>query len=62
MYALMRWFLWINATPKEIRPGLISSINAAYTRDELIELIKGTKLEKCIVSNNLLGLSLAAVK
>ena len=62
MFALVRWFLWINATPKEVRPGLISSINAAYTSDELVKLIKGTKLEDCRVSRNLLGLILAGAK
>jgi ubiquinone/menaquinone biosynthesis C-methylase UbiE len=62
MSVLMRWFLWVNATPKEIRPGLISSINAAYTCDELMELIQETKLENCMVSSNLLGLILAGAK
>lgn len=62
MFTLIRWFLWVNATPKEIRPGLISSINAAYTPDELRELIQGTKLENCRVSSNLLGVILVGVK
>lgn len=62
MFALIRWFLWANAKPKEIRPGLISSINAAYIPDELKELIKGTKLEDCRLSSNLLGMILIGVK
>ena len=62
MLALVRWFLWINTTPHEIRPGLISSINAAYIPSELRELIKGTKLENCRVSSNLLGVMLVGVK
>lgn len=62
MLFLMRWFLWINTKPKEIRPGLITSINAAYTPDELKELIKGTKLENFIVSRNPIGLKLTGVK
>lgn len=62
MFALVRWFLWINTTPQEIRPGLISSINAAYIPGELRELIKGTKLENCTVSSNLLGVMLVGVK
>ncbi|MGA7194553.1 MAG: class I SAM-dependent methyltransferase [Anaerolineales bacterium] len=53
-----RWFLWINCQPKEIRPGLITSINAAYTPEELKELIKGIKLENCTVSSNLFGMML----
>ena len=62
MFFLITWFLWINTKPKEIRPGLITSINAAYTPDELKELIKGTKLENCIVSKNPIGLKLTGVK
>jgi len=62
MVFLIKWFLWINSKPKEIRPGLMTSINAAYTPDEIKELIKGTKLEKCIVSGNPIGLKLTGVK
>ena len=62
MFVLMRWFLWINTSPKEIRPGLTSSINASYTPDELRELIKGTRLENCVVSGNLLGVILTGAK
>ena len=62
MFFLIKWFLWINTKPKEIRPGLITSINAAYTPDEFKELIKGTKLENCIVSGNPIGLKLTGVK
>jgi len=62
MSVLIRWFLWINTKPKEIRPGLISSINAAYTPDELKELIQGTKLNSCSVSANLIGMNLIGKK
>ena len=62
MFFLIKWFLWINTKPKEISPGLITSINAAYTPDELKELIKGTKLGNCIVSGNPIGLKLTGVK
>jgi len=54
----MRWFLWLGTTPKEIRPDLITSLNASYTADELRELIKGTQLAFCTVSSNLIGLTL----
>jgi len=58
MFFLVKWFLWINTRPKEIRCGLISSIHAAYTPDELEDLIKVTKLEDCNVSDNPIGLNL----
>jgi hypothetical protein len=62
MFALVRWFLWLNTGPKEIRPGLDSSINAAYTPQELVRLIEGTKLERCAVSGNPIGLILFGTK
>ena len=62
MFFLIKWFLWINANPKEIRPGLITSIHAAYTFDELKKLIHGTKLENFMVSGNPIGLKLTGVK
>jgi len=62
MLALVRWFLWVNTEPKEIRPGLVSSINAAYTPQELGELVQGTKLGRCTVSSNPIGLILFGTK
>ena len=62
MSFLIKWFLWINTKPKEIRPGLITSINAAYTPEELRALIQGSKLENCSVSANPIGLKLTGVK
>jgi ubiquinone/menaquinone biosynthesis C-methylase UbiE len=62
MFALVRWFLWLNTGPKEIRPGLDSSINAAYTPQELRELIQETQLKCCTVSSNPIGLTLFGTK
>jgi ubiquinone/menaquinone biosynthesis C-methylase UbiE len=62
MLFLMKWFLYIASKPKAIRPGLISSINAAYTPDELKELIKGTKLANCEVTGNLIGVKITGKK
>ncbi len=62
MFALVRWFLWLNTEPKEIRPGLDSSINAAYTPQELERLIEGTKLKRFTVSSNPIGLTLSGTK
>jgi len=59
---LIKWFLWINTKPKEIRPSLITPINLAYTPDELKELVKGTKLENCVVSGNPIGMKITGVK
>jgi len=62
MFFLVKWFLWINVKPKEIRSGLLTSIKAAYTPDELRQLMKGTKLENCTVSANAIGLKLTGTK
>jgi ubiquinone/menaquinone biosynthesis C-methylase UbiE len=62
MFILMRWFLYIASKPKEIRPGLISSINAAYTPSELRDLLKDTKLANCEVTGNMIGLKITGKK
>jgi len=62
MPVFVRWFLWATSMPKEIRPGLITSINAAYTRKELTELIRGTALAECTVASDPIGLTLAGTK
>jgi ubiquinone/menaquinone biosynthesis C-methylase UbiE len=62
MFFLMRWFLYIASKPKEIRPGLISSINAAYTPTELRDLLKDTKLANCEVAGNMIGLNITGKK
>jgi ubiquinone/menaquinone biosynthesis C-methylase UbiE len=62
MFLLMKWFMWLNTKPKQIRPGLITSINAAYTPDELRELVKGTALARCDVVGNPIGLKLTGKK
>ena len=60
--APVRWFLWLGTSPAEIRPGLVTSLNASYTLDELTALIKGTTLAFCTVSSNLIGLKLFGIK
>ena len=62
MNIFIKWFLWLNTRPKEIRPGLVTSINAAYTPDELRELVKETQLLKCEVSGNLIGVKITGFK
>jgi ubiquinone/menaquinone biosynthesis C-methylase UbiE len=62
MFFLVKWFLYIAAKPKEIRPGLISSINAAYTPDELKDIMKDTTLANCEVVGNLIGVKIAGKK
>ena len=56
----VKWFFWISVRPTVMRPGLITSLNAAYTQRELNELIKGTRLATCGVSGNIFGLWLSS--
>jgi ubiquinone/menaquinone biosynthesis C-methylase UbiE len=62
MLFLIKWFLWVSSKPREMRQGLVTSINAAYTPGELKELRKGTKLAECAVSGNPIGVMLAGEK
>jgi ubiquinone/menaquinone biosynthesis C-methylase UbiE len=62
MLAPIRWFLWIGTHPREIRPGLTTSINASYTPAELSQLIAGTPLHNCEIVANMIGVGLFAIK
>jgi len=62
MNPLMRWFLTLMTKPKEIRPGLISSINAAYTLEEVQSILGESSLRPYRVSQNLLGLVITGEK
>jgi len=62
MSPFLKWFLWLNARPKEIRRGLLTSIAAAYTPDELKALIRETDLSFCEVSPSPAGLKITGIK
>jgi ubiquinone/menaquinone biosynthesis C-methylase UbiE len=62
MFPLLKWSLWLIAKPKAIRPGLLTSINAAYTPDEAIALIRETELSSCDVTGSLMGLKVIGTK
>lgn len=62
MPVLMKWFLWFNSRPKEIRPGLLTSIAAAYTVKELQELMQQVEFSDCQVTGNVLGLKITGSK
>jgi ubiquinone/menaquinone biosynthesis C-methylase UbiE len=63
MPAPVKWFLWlINAKQKELRPGLIKSINASYTRAEVQDLLATTELNDASVEQNPFGLAVSGWK
>jgi len=62
MIAPIRWFLWLTVKPKEMRPGLTTSINASYNLHEIKDIISRTKLQGCQVSKNPLGIVISGHK
>lgn len=60
MNPAVRWFMKLITKPKEIRPGLISSINASYTPGEIEAILgesnlKGYRLSKVIMGLMIIG-------
>ncbi len=62
MFAPVKWFMWLVTRPKEIRPGLITSINAAYTPTEVKELLAESRFTGFAVSAKPMGLQVVANK
>ena len=62
MFPLLKWFLYLHARPKAIRPGLLTSINAAYTPDEVRALIRETELSSCEVTGSPIGRKAIGIK
>jgi ubiquinone/menaquinone biosynthesis C-methylase UbiE len=58
----VKWVMYWMTKPKEIRPGLITSINAAYTLMEIQSLVDKTKLKEAIVTKTLMGFEITGVK
>jgi len=58
MYA----FMWLSVRPTAMRPGLGTSIGAAYTPAEVPTLLSKTCLKDGKVSGNLIGLEISGVK
>ncbi len=54
--------VYFSTQPKEMRPGLVSSINAAYTISEITELLRHSKLCNAKVSREFFGLCIAGQK
>ncbi len=55
-------FLWLGVRPSAMRPGLITSVNAAYTPVELRALLDGTCLKDARVSANAIGVEVTGSK
>jgi len=62
IFPLVKWFLWLVAKPKEMRPGLFSSINAAYTLAEIRSMLPEMMHSSCDVVGGPMGLKIVGVK
>jgi ubiquinone/menaquinone biosynthesis C-methylase UbiE len=59
---IKRAVVYFSTQPKEMRPGLVSSLNAAYTVSEITELLRHSKLCDAMVSREFFGLCIAGQK
>jgi ubiquinone/menaquinone biosynthesis C-methylase UbiE len=62
MNGLMRGFLWLSVRPTAMRPGLLTSVQAAYTPHELREMTTATRLKNSEISGNLIGITITGEK
>lgn len=62
MNPAIKGFLWLTVEPKEMRLGLISSLNASYTIAEIREMLLLTKLQDWQVSQNPFGIVISRQK
>lgn len=62
MRFFIKWFLKLVTKPRQMRSGLATSINAAYTKEELQQLILETSLKSGDVKSNLIGITLTGIK
>jgi ubiquinone/menaquinone biosynthesis C-methylase UbiE len=62
MNPIMKWLMWIFTKPREIRPGLVSSINASYTPREIRAMLDESDLTRPTVRTVAVGLVVTGVK
>jgi ubiquinone/menaquinone biosynthesis C-methylase UbiE len=62
IHPFVKWFMYFITKPKEIRPGLITSMNAAYTVEEIKAVLKQTELKKAIVTKTFMGFEITGDK
>ena len=62
MNPFLKWFLKLMTKPKEIRPGLVSSINASYTVQEIQSILSQTELKSSKVRKTAMGFIIAGEK
>jgi len=59
---LKRRLVYFSTNPKEMRPGLITSLNASYTADEILDILYDSNLKNASVRNEFFGLCISGEK
>lgn len=62
VHPLKKTMVYSSTNPKQMRPGLLSSLNAAYTLSEITELLRNSRLSEAAVTKNFFGLCIAGKK
>jgi len=62
MNPLIKWFMKLVTQPKEIRPGLVSSINASYTVKEIESILGDSNIKGYEVSKVIMGFVISGQK
>jgi len=62
MQGWMHAFLWLSVRPTAMRPGLGTSIGAAYTPTEITALLAKTFLKEGKLTKNMIGLEITGTK
>ena len=58
----MQSFLWLTVRPTTMRPGLRTSIDAAYTPQEIQNMLAQTHLKQGEVTSSMIGIEISGVK
>ncbi len=62
MNFLIKTFMKLVVREKEMRKGLVTSINAAYTRKELLDLLRKTEIDEFEITTNPMSLMIKGLK
>lgn len=62
MSFLLKFIMKVMTKPKEIKPYLYSSINASYTKEEIVALLKRSNVKNYKIKKNMIGLEITGVK
>lgn len=62
VHPLKKAMVYSSTRPKEMRPGFVTSLNAAYTVSEITELLRHSELRDASVTADFFGLCIAGEK